>query len=338
MSRIVYLTRNYKSTGHGGGKARVDVEDILSRMGAVNLGLNRTFHSSKIVDFTMTLSGVMKFLAGVGKGDVVVLQYPVKKYYKLICRVARMKGAHTITLIHDLGSFRRRKLTVDEEIRKLALTDVIIAANTHMIEWLREQGCEVPMTDQVVWDYLSSSKPSGHIYPANSCVFVGDLHPDKNGYLYRLPPSLHIDLYGTGCPSDIPDNIVNHGFTEADDIISGCEGRWGLLWYGTGLVHDEKEFIGEYIRYCNPHKLALYMRARKPVIIWQHAADAGFVRDNGIGITVDSLENLDRRLASITEDEYREMLSNVDRVAGEMARGHYIESAVNRAVELIKTT
>lgn len=335
MARIVYLTRNYKSTGHGGGKARVDVEDILSGMGAVNIGLDRTFHSNKAVDFTLTLSGVMKFLAGVRKDDIVVLQYPVKKYYKLICRIARMKGAHTITLIHDLGSFRRRKLTVDEEIKKLALTDVIIAANTHMTEWLREQGCEVPMTDQVVWDYLSSSEPSGNIYQANSCVFVGDLHPDKNGYLYKLPSSLHVDLYGTGCPVNVPDNIVNHGFTEADDIIAGSHGRWGLLWYGTGLVHDEKEFIGEYIRYCNPHKLALYMRARKPVIIWEHAAAADFVLENGIGITVDSLENLDRRLASITEDEYREMLSNVDRVAGEMARGHYIESAIKRAIKLI---
>lgn len=335
MARLVYLTRNYKSTGHGGGKARVDVEDILDGMGAVNIGLGRTFHSDKVVDFMLTAAGVTRFLANVRRGDIVVLQYPVKKYYRLICRIARMKGAHTITLIHDLGSFRRRKLTVAEEIEKLSLTDVIIAANTHMIDWLREHGCRVAMTDQKVWDYLSSSEPSDDIYPADSCLFVGDLHPDKNGYLYKLSPTLHVDLYGSGCPGNVPGNIVNHGFADADDIISGAHGRWGLLWYGTGLVHDETEFIGEYIRYCNPHKLALYMRARKPVIIWEHAADADFVRENGIGLTVDSLEGLDRRLASITEEEYREMLSNVDRVAAQMARGHYMASAVNRALKLI---
>lgn len=322
MARLVYLTRNYKSTGHGGGKARVDVEDILDGMGAVNLGLERTFHSNKVVDFMCTAAGVARFMATVRRGDIVVLQYPVKKYYRLICRTARTKGARTITLIHDLGSFRRRKLTVAEEIEKLSLTDVIIAANVHMMKWLREHGCRVPMTDQKVWDYLSSSEPSGEIYPADSCLFVGDLHPDKNGYLYKLQSSLHIDLYGSGCPADISSNIVNHGFADADDIISGSRGRWGLLWYGTGLVHDESEFIGEYIRYCNPHKLALYMRARKPVIIWEHAADADFVRENGIGITVDSLEGLDKRLASITEEEYSEMLSNIDRVAAQMARGH----------------
>ena len=176
MARLVYLTRNYKGIGHGGGKARVDVEDILSGMGAVNLGLKRTFHKNKVADFFLTAAGVLKFIATVRRGDVVVLQYPVKKYYRLICRVVRMKGAKTITLIHDLGSFRRRKLTVEEEIKKLSLTDVIIAANQHMIDWLSEKGCRVPMTDQKVWDYLSDSKLTNIPQPINSCLFVGDLN------------------------------------------------------------------------------------------------------------------------------------------------------------------
>ena len=338
MARLVYLTRNYKGIGHGGGKARVDVEDILSGMGAVNLGLKRTFYSNKIADFFLTLCGVLKFIVSVHFGDIVVLQYPVKKYYRLICCVARMKGAKTITLIHDLGCFRRRKLSIEEEIKKLSLTDVIIAANQNMIEWLRKHGCQVPMTDQKVWDYLSEAKPDNVYQPENSCLFVGDLNPQKNGYLYKLPTSLKIDIYGNGGFEITPFhcyNIVNHGFTDSDNLISNGCGRWGLLWYGTGLVHDETEFIGEYIRYCNPHKLALYMRAGKPVIIWEHAADADFVREKGVGITVDSLENLDKRLASISEEEYLQMLLNINQVAAKMAEGYYIKSAINRARALI---
>ncbi len=335
MARLVYLTRNYKGIGHGGGKARVDVEDILSGMGAVNLGLKRTFHKNKVADFFLTAAGVLKFIATVRRGDVVVLQYPVKKYYRLICRVVRMKGAKTITLIHDLGSFRRRKLTVEEEIKKLSLTDVIIAANQHMIDWLSEKGCRVPMTDQKVWDYLSDSKLTNIPQPINSCLFVGDLKPDKNGYLYKLPLSLHIDIYGAGCPDNIPENIENHGFADADDIISNGKGRWGLMWYGPTLDYDENGFVGEYNRYNNPHKIALYIRAHKPVIIWEQAADADFIREKGVGITVDSLENIDKRLAMVSEDEYNQMLSNIDSVASEMAEGYYIKSAINRALQLI---
>ncbi len=53
--RLAYLTRNYKSTAYGGAKARVDIEDILASEGAVNLGLPRTFHRNKIVDYIRNL-------------------------------------------------------------------------------------------------------------------------------------------------------------------------------------------------------------------------------------------------------------------------------------------
>lgn len=336
MSHLIYLTRNYKGIGHGGGKARVDVEDILASAGARNIGLKRSFHRNKIIDFLLTLCGVLKFIVVSRRGDILFLQYPVKKYYRLICRVARLKGVRTITLIHDLGSFRRRKLTIPQEIEKLSLTDVIIAANDRMIGWLRDHGCLVPMTDQKVWDYLSDSKPAAEAQtPPLSCLYAGELNPAHNGYLYKLPPTLTIHLYGKGTPANMPPNIINHGFTPSDDIIAHGEGRFGLLWYGTDLVHNENDFIGEYIRYCNPHKLALYMRARKPVIIWEHAADAEFVKENGIGITVETLEDLDKTIASVTDEDYREMLANVDRLSEKMAHGAYLLSALDRALPLL---
>lgn len=338
MSRLIYLTRNYKGIGHGGGKARVDVEDILVSAGARNIGLPRTFHHNKIIDFLLTFSGVLKFMLTSRSGDILFLQYPVKKYYRLICRVARLKGVRTITLIHDLGSFRRRKLTIPQEIEKLSLTDVIIAANDNMIRWLSDHGCRVPMTDQKVWDYLSDSCPSQEPQPPMSCLFVGDLNPAHNGYLYKMPPALQIHLYGKGRPADIPSDIIDHGFTPSDEIIARGKGRYGLLWYGTGPVHNEKEFIGEYIRYCNPHKLALYMRARKPVIIWEHAADAEFVKENGIGITVETLEDIDKRIAAITEDQYGEMLANINRISEKMAHGAHLRAALDRAISILNSS
>ncbi len=335
MQRLVYLTRNYKGTSHGGGKARVDMEDILAGMGAVNLGLKRTFYRNPVIDFALTFSGVLKFCASVRKGDVVILQYPVKKYYRIICRVARMKGARVITLIHDLGCFRRRKLTVAEEMKKLALSDVLIPANVHMIKWLKDHGCKEPMTDQQVWDYRSESNPVMPVQPADTCLFVGDLRSAHNGYLYKLPQSLKIHLYGPGAPKELPGNIIHHGLTPSDDIIAGSEGRYGLLWYGTGLEHDKTEFIGEYIRICNPHKLALYMLAGKPVVMWSQAADADFVREEGVGITVDSLLEIDKRLSEISDEEYQTMVSNCHSVAAKMKEGFFIRTALERALKLL---
>ena len=145
FSRLVYVTRNYKSTAYGGAKARVDMEDILHDMGAVNIGMKRTFCKNKAYDYFRNLAGIMRFMCRVRPGDVVLVQYPVKKYYKLICRWSHMRGAKVVSLIHDLGSFRRHRLTVKEENRKLQMSDVIIPANVSTIKWLREHGCDMPI-------------------------------------------------------------------------------------------------------------------------------------------------------------------------------------------------
>lgn len=341
-NRLTYISRNYKGTAHGGAKARVDMEDILADMGAVNLGLRRTFHRSKVIDFTRNLYGIVHYMSHVKRGDIIVLQYPVKKYYRLICKWARKRGAKTITLVHDLGSFRRHRLTPREEIRKLELSDVIIAANDNTVKWLREQGLTRPMTTQMVWDFLTDvpaaeawHKEQGDTNPA-SCLFVGHLKESKNGFLYKLPASLDVHLYGAGAPSATPAHIHGQGLTKPDEIIRGAQGRYGIIWYGSTLAHDPDGYIGEYIRYCNPHKLSLYMLSGKPVIIWKHSAGAEFVEREGIGLTPESLEDLDQLLGKISEEDYRRMSENIKRIADRMSRGMYFREALDRAVALIR--
>lgn len=334
--RLAYLTRNYKSTAYGGAKARVDIEDILASEGAVNLGLPRTFHRNKIVDYIRNLGSIIHFAFAVKKGDTVIIQYPVKKYYRFICRTARRKGARTISLIHDLGSFRRKRLTPEEEIRKLSLSDAVIAANENTRAWLCEHGLKIPVALQTAWDYLSDEQPPSTPAPADSCIFVGHLKESRNGFLYKFPPQLDIHLYGTGAPAETPANIHTHGFATPDAIISGGEGRYGLIWYGMTLAHDNTGYIGEYIGYCNPHKLGLYMLAGKPVIIWKGAGAAPFVEREGIGLTTDTLESLDRQLAGISEEQYAGMVANTRRVAARMKKGGFITDAIREAESLLE--
>lgn len=330
MSRITYITRNYKSTRYGGGKARVDMEDVLSDMGAVNLGLPRTFNSNKVVDYFRNLAGIARFMASTRPGDTLILQYPIKKYFRLICRWARRRGVRTIALIHDLGSFRRHRLTVEEEIEKLSLADAVIAANASTVKWLKEKGFTKPVTEQVAWDFLSDATPGGDCSNPLSVLFVGSLKPSSNGFLYKLPAALDVQLYGLNAPAETPANCHVHGFGEPDDIIANAPGRYGLIWYGTSLEHDDNGYIGEYIAYCNSHKLGLYMRAGKPVVMWNGAGAAPFVESEGIGITVDNLNDLDRVLSAVTDEQYAAMKANVQRVAAKMAHGGYFRDALAR--------
>lgn len=336
MQRLVYVSRNYKSTAYGGAKARVDMEDILKDMGAVNLGLKRTFHKNKVYDYFRNLAGIMRFMCRIRKGDVLVIQYPVKKYYRLMCRWTHLKGARAVSLIHDLGSFRRRRLTVPQENRKLMMSDVVIPANDSTIAWLRQHGCDMPMTPQVAWDYLLADDNVSPRSKEPSVAFVGHLQKEQNAFLYMLPPGLEVHLYGTGAPVTAPEHIRMHGFIHPEDFARNGKGKFGLIWYGPNLEHDTKGYIGEYISYCNPHKLGLYMRAGIPVVLWRGAGAAPFVEQEGIGITVESLNDLDKQLTAISDEQYSQMLRNVQRVSTQMAHGDYFRKALKRAIEMLE--
>lgn len=110
-SRLCFLARNFRNLEVAGYKAKADYEDILSNLGAINLGLKRTQVQNKVIEFLLNLCGVILFAFRVRSGDFIVLQYPIKKYFRFLCLVAKWKGATTCTLIHDLGCFRRKKLT-----------------------------------------------------------------------------------------------------------------------------------------------------------------------------------------------------------------------------------
>ena len=161
MGRLCYLSRAYRNETSAGNKAKSDYEDILAAHGAVNLGLRRSYGGGKARIFLRNLVGVARFALGVRRGDTVVLQYPVKKYFRLLCTVARLRGARTVALIHDLGSWRRRALTVPQELKRLDHAEIVAATNETMAGWLVEK-CfpEGKMCALGLHDYLSEARPT----------------------------------------------------------------------------------------------------------------------------------------------------------------------------------
>ena len=87
-------------------------------------------------------------------------------------------------------------------------------------------------------------------------------------------------------------NINYHGSFGVDEIPSKLTRGFGLVWDGDSLDGCRGQ-SGQYLRYNNPHKLSLYLSSGLPVVIWTGAAEAGFVREHGVGLCVDSLNDLE---------------------------------------------
>ena len=85
---ICYLSRNYRGVDNAGNKAKTDIEQIMESHGFRNVGLKQTRYRNVVVAFCRTLFSVLKSILCLRKGDVLVLQYPLKKYYAFVCNMA----------------------------------------------------------------------------------------------------------------------------------------------------------------------------------------------------------------------------------------------------------
>lgn len=344
--RLCYVSRNYKTLQTGGGKAKTDIEQTLNEMGAVNLGLPQTRNKHKIYDFFRNLFGIVRLIGTCRKGDVVVLQYPVKKYFDTICRFVHRRGGYIVAIIHDLGCFRRKRLTVEEEIVRLNRADVLIAPNAYQKRWLIDHGCRAQITIYGLHDYRTEQiKPYTFEELCNrpdrthySLCFVGGLHEKNNGYLYRLGEILkhtELHLYGNGfskAAASASKLLRYHGFGHDETIIRDRVADFGLSWYGD-TCDGASGNLGEYMVINNPHKVSLYLRCGMPVILWNKAGLAEVVKQEGIGFCVDSLDEVEERLDALTEEQYRAMLKNVARIATKIAKGQSCRTAVKDAYD-----
>ena len=341
--RLCFLTRNYYNRDSAGNKAKTDNEDTLVLMGARNLGLDRTFYDSKITSFFLDLAGVISMCYNIKKNDNLFLQYPVKKYFSFLCLVAHLKGAKVMALIHDLGSFRRKKLTVSHEIARLSNADYVIASNNIMAQWLRDNGFKKGLGALQLFDYRSDTEVANkgrrtmngkHVY---SVTYAGSLNMRKNSFFLHLPEIMDgykMHIYGNS--SEMPTlhsckNFIFHGFTPADEFIANAEGDFGLVWDGDSTESCTGNF-GEYLRYNSPHKVSFYLRAGLPVIIWKDAALADFIVREGAGISIESLGELSNILRNMTKTQYHSMECNAHRLGEMLATGHFLKTAVSIAV------
>lgn len=339
--RICYISRAYHSLRQAGSKAKTDNEQTLDELGACNLGLRQSSGHGSIMRFLLNLAGVVKYLFCVRRGDIILLQYPMKKYFTFVCRVARLRGARTVALIHDLGSFRSARISIRKEIDRLQQADCIIASNETMAGWLKDHGLQKPLECLGLFDYRSNvvrqdtteSLPTGE--PV--VVYAGALTVWKSTYMLQMNDmveSYRLHIYGnaeklpglTGGP-----RVELMGFMAADEFIAHVEGDFGLVWDSNSLDTCEGR-CGDYLRWNSPHKVSFYLRAGLPVIVWREAAVAPIVEQEGIGVCIDSIRELNGLLARLTAEERAAMRRNVARVSQRLATGCYLREALQRSI------
>lgn len=322
-------------------KAKNDIDHIVKGMGFCNLTpMNKK--NNMVSRFITKIFGVFRILTLLKRGDILFLQYPMKKFYKMACTFAHLKGAKVVTVIHDLGTFRRHKLTPQQEDKRLSRTDFIIVHNEKMKEHLLHYGCQSLLYSLNIFDYLSQTQPSDYPTPHHpwSIVYAGGLGRWRNEFLYKLEPHIQnwiLNIYGNGFEEEYAKDwhhIVYHGFLGSEQFVEQIEADFGLVWDGNSINECSGDW-GEYLKINNPHKTSFYLRSGIPVIVWSQAAMAPFVREKNIGICVDSLLDINNMLSSLTEEQYQSIKKNAIEMGKALGEGYFIKQAINKAISSI---
>lgn len=339
---IYYLSRDYKSKrlNDAGSKARLDIEQTMDRLGFSPAGRHHSVSKNKLCHFVRTLAIVLRMLTRVGRGDVLIVQYPAK-YYSTVCRLAHLRGAKVVTLMHDLISLRIKHSSIQGEIDRLNKSDAVIGHNPTFCQWLCDHGYVGHDGKRVIeplriFDFLSDSRSPNRksTWPLRKVVYAGQLARRKNSFLYELGRYVEgytLNVYGRGfdkSTAECPEKFEIKGFMPPDKLISEAEGDFGLVWDGDSVDTCSGDW-GEYLKVNTPHKISLYIRCGLPVIVWREAAMAGFIEENGIGFCIDSLRDIKGIYERLTREEYERMCDNVRRVSGLLSEGGYFSRAIS---------
>jgi hypothetical protein len=333
-------------------KAPADVVSIISRLPNV---INKPYETPSFSGFwSLQLARLkrvyidLKLIYSIARKSILILQLPGLFLSGglgvfLIATLHFLKKVRIIVVVHDLECIRKNGLGCKPDVQLRAIikwSSVIVAHNESMAGVLRRFGArDDKIVKLEIFDYLlGDDNFRVQRKLTNLVAIAGNLNADKAKYLSHLGAVTSVEwkLFGNGYDRTKIQgaNIQYIGSFNPEELPNKFNQSFGLVWDGDSTDTCSGPF-GEYLRVNNPHKLSLYLASGLPVIIWSQAAEAQFVVDKGVGVLVDSLTDVPKMLASITEDQYRNLVDGACRMSAKLRRGDFFSEAFNKSLAIV---
>lgn len=333
--RFYYFKENSEKYMHAGYKARVDILTLCEKLGGYPIDFFKKPIKNKFLKL-MNLIVLLRIVKHLKPGDILFLQSQTALLGKIIKKLKK-KRVRTIMLIHDIDGLRSSNMVLlKKELELFKNCDVLIVHNEEMAKKLELLGLDRScMISLGAFDYICE-KPKDFFSRKGIC-FAGNL--TKSGFLSELPDSIieyGIKLYGPNSEGKKIDSRINYEGAFLPEEIPNkiSDSKYALIWDGDSL-NTCSGLIGQYMLYNNPHKLSLYLAAEVPVIVWEEAAVASFVKENKVGICVKSLEDVTKKINEVSQEQYSEFIKNVKEIGEKIRRGYFFERAINYALKKI---
>lgn len=288
----------------------------------------------RIIAYIKTL---FLLIFSIKNNEIVFVDLPVRSFYaKIFQMILKIKKCKVYGIIIDLDSLRNvGKIGIVEEVKKFMYMKGIIVQNQAQKAIISSSGYTGRIEIMGILDFLGTPRFEKSKYKDNySVCYGGNLSDVQSAFLYKWEENvkhIQINIFGVNFQKKFDNkNFYYCGNFPPDEIIYHLCGNFGLVWNGTELETCGGD-RGNYYRYASPHKLSMYVMAGMPVIVWSESAMASFVKNNGIGFTINSLLEIEKRLLNLSEYEYNFYLNNVFKLQKKLSVGFYL----NRCIENI---
>lgn len=328
-----YIEETYGNNQFTAGIVRKDNEAILYSEGFKPIRFAHIKEGSITVKL-LRLINAFSTSFKIQQKSIILFHFPLlAKAYSLLHTCLKWRGIKTVALIIDIDGLRDKdEIKLKQELKQLAKFDYIVAHNDAMRNFILQHLQSATVFTVDIFDYpVNGTAPSKFF---SRTIAIAANH-SKGTYVYNLNElaPLQFNLYGTGYNEELQtqaSNIFYKGIIPPAGLPQQIEGSFGLVWDGPSLTTCD-----EYLKYNNPHKLSLYIAAGMPVIVWEQSATAAFVKQNNIGITVQSLTELNAVINSLNEDDYEKMKQNVNQLKAKVKNGYYLKTAISKITSAI---
>ena len=263
-------------------------------------------------------------------GSLVIFIFPLhaRMNRMLIELLRRKKDLKIVCFIADIDGLKDgNDILLEKEIRYLKRFDNFIVHNEAMKEWLENSMGEKKVAMIEFFDFLAKPVQSER-KKSNTVVFAGNL--SKSGFLSRVEAlPLKLNLFGQPVSREMIEqsNVDYKGVYDPYELPTMMEGSFGLVWDGES-AEGMGGSLGYYMQYISHHKLSLYILAGLPVITNCHAGSAQLVKKYGIGFCVDDLRDVKPKIDEITDEQYQQMIFNMQLLAKRISEGGCLRKAL----------
>ena len=346
MRNMYQLLEMIGNSAGASNKARADVNYIADKIGFETIAVHTPQLSGSIISKAIGKIGfereLIRVLKSLSSNGVLLVQVPflniANRTHKNILDYCSNKNIKVISFIHDVNDLRGTNTKNNQPFYDLLkYSSAVISHNTRMSEHLLSKGVDPERVINLeIFDYLLDEQKNVGSFK-KEIVIGGNLDVEKVKYLRQLNliKGCHIVLYGPNYTiNESSDHIEYKGVVEAAKLPSMLNEGFGLVWDGDSIDSCTGRY-GNYLKFNNPHKLSMYIASGLPVIIWDQAAEAEFVRKSGIGITVGSLMDLESVFDCMKENEYKQFTDNIKGFQNKLITGFYARKAIEEALKLL---